>query len=62
MLGGLLLENRLWFELADKLAENDFYRADHRLIFRAIGELIGRQQTLRFRHAVRTSAQPGPTR
>jgi len=41
VLGGLLLENRLWFELADKLGEHDFYRADHRMIFTAIREIIG---------------------
>ena len=41
VLGGLLLNNALYFELADKLAEADFYRADHQLIYRAIGELIG---------------------
>jgi replicative DNA helicase len=40
VLGGLLLDNRLFFELADKLFEEDFYRADHRLIFRAITELV----------------------
>ncbi len=41
VLGGLLLENRLWFDLADKLTEDDFYRADHRLIFSAIREIAG---------------------
>jgi len=41
VLGGLLLNNALYFELADKLSEADFYRADHQLIYRAIGELVG---------------------
>jgi replicative DNA helicase len=41
VLGGLLLNNALYFELADKLSEGDFYRADHQLLFRGIGELIG---------------------
>jgi len=41
VLGGLLLNNALYFELADKLFEADFYRADHQLVFRGIGELIG---------------------
>jgi replicative DNA helicase len=41
VLGGLMLNNKLYFELADKLAEADFYRADHQLVYRGIGELIG---------------------
>ncbi|MGQ0587381.1 MAG: replicative DNA helicase [Gammaproteobacteria bacterium] len=41
VLGGLLLNNALYYELADKLAEGDFYRADHQAIYRGIGELIG---------------------
>lgn len=41
VLGGLLLNNALYFELADKLGEADFYRADHQLIYRAIGEIVG---------------------
>jgi replicative DNA helicase len=40
VLGGLLLDNRAWNELADRLAEADFYRADHQLLYRAITELI----------------------
>ena len=39
VLGGLMLDERAWERIADKLGENDFYRKDHRLIFRAIGEL-----------------------
>jgi replicative DNA helicase len=41
VLGGLLLNNALYFELADKLVEADFYRADHQRLFRGIAELIG---------------------
>lgn len=41
VLGGLMLDNRAWHELADKLSAEDFYREDHQRIFRAIGELIG---------------------
>ena len=41
VLGGLMLDNRAWNELADRLAETDFYRADHGLIYRAICDLIG---------------------
>ncbi|SEQ78002.1 replicative DNA helicase [Solimonas aquatica] len=39
VLGGLMLENRWWDDLADKLGADDFYREDHRLIFTAIAEL-----------------------
>jgi len=39
VLGGLMLDERAWERIADKLGEHDFYRKDHRLIFRAIGDL-----------------------
>jgi len=39
VLGGLMLDERAWERIADKLNEDDFYRKDHRLIYRAIGEL-----------------------
>ncbi|PWV66025.1 DnaB-like helicase N-terminal domain-containing protein, partial [Plasticicumulans acidivorans] len=36
VLGGLLLDNAAWDHVADRVGEEDFYRADHRLIFRAV--------------------------
>ena len=39
VLGGLMLDNATWDQVADRLDEYDFYRADHRLIFRAIRRL-----------------------
>ena len=39
VLGGLLLSTRAWDQVADVLTEADFYRKDHRMIFRAIHEL-----------------------
>ncbi|MBL8250784.1 MAG: replicative DNA helicase, partial [Candidatus Competibacter sp.] len=39
VLGGLMLDNSVWDQIADRLDENDFYRGDHRLIFRAIRRL-----------------------
>jgi len=39
VLGGLMLDERAWERIADKLTEDDFYRKDHRLIYRAIGDL-----------------------
>ena len=42
VLGGLMLENGAWDQIADRVAEEDFYRHDHRLIFRAIADLAER--------------------
>jgi replicative DNA helicase len=42
MLGGLLLDNRAWDQIADLVTETDFYRREHRLIFTAAGKLIER--------------------
>ena len=42
VLGGLMLENSAWDQIADVVSEDDFYRRDHRLIFRAITELAAR--------------------
>ncbi len=36
VLGGLMLENSAWDQIADKVVEIDFYRREHQLIFRAI--------------------------
>ncbi len=40
VLGGLLLNNTAWDRVADFISESDFYRADHRLIYRHITKLI----------------------
>lgn len=39
VLGGLLLAPEAWDRIVDRLTEADFYRHDHRVIFRAIAEL-----------------------
>ncbi len=36
VLGGLLIDSEAWDRVCDILTEQDFYRRDHRLIFRAI--------------------------
>ena len=41
-LGGLLLDNHAWDKIGDLLREEDFYRADHRLIWKHISKLIER--------------------
>lgn len=39
VLGGLMIDNPAWDQVADLISEDDFYRRDHRLIFRAIFRL-----------------------
>ncbi|PKM35300.1 MAG: replicative DNA helicase, partial [Gammaproteobacteria bacterium HGW-Gammaproteobacteria-10] len=43
VLGGLMLDNQTWDSIADKVVEGDFYRKDHRMIFRAIEKLAEKQ-------------------
>ncbi|MCX7172430.1 MAG: replicative DNA helicase, partial [Proteobacteria bacterium] len=40
LLGGLLLDNSAWDRIADIVNETDFYRDDHRRIFRRIRQLV----------------------
>jgi len=40
LLGGLMLENNAYDRIADILTEDDFYRHEHKLIYRAISALI----------------------
>ncbi|WP_171165940.1 replicative DNA helicase [Usitatibacter palustris] len=40
VLGGLLLSNPAWDRIGDVLSEPDFYRHDHRLIWRVITRLV----------------------
>ncbi|MBA2491711.1 MAG: replicative DNA helicase [Gammaproteobacteria bacterium] len=44
VLGGLMLDNNAWDQIADRIGEEDFYLADHRAVFVAIRELADRQQ------------------
>lgn len=46
VLGGLLLENSAWDKVADVVTEHDFYRQDHRLIFRSIAVLAEKDEPL----------------
>jgi len=46
VLGGLMLDNSTWDTVADRITEEDFYRRDHRLIFRAISQLAEQNQPL----------------
>ena len=40
VLGGLMLDPNAFDRIADALNEDDFYRRDHQLIYRAIRELV----------------------
>jgi replicative DNA helicase len=40
VLGGLLLDNSAWDRAGDLLTDSDFYRYEHKTIYRAIGELV----------------------
>jgi len=44
VLGGLMLAPEAYDRVADLLVERDFYRRDHQLIYRAIGELAQRDK------------------
>lgn len=39
VIGGLMLDNDVWDQVADVILPSDFYRQDHRLIFDAIAKL-----------------------
>lgn len=39
VLGGLMLDNAAWDQVADRITKADFYRADHQLVFQAICQL-----------------------
>ncbi len=44
VLGALMLDESAWERVADKVSEDDFYREEHRVIYRAIGDLAGKNQ------------------
>ncbi len=44
VLGGLMLDNSAWDTVADLVTEGDFYRHDHRLIFRAVSTLCAHSE------------------
>jgi len=46
VLGGIMLDNRAWDLIADRVREADFYRYDHRLIYRAMAKLSEQSKPL----------------
>ena len=46
VLGGLMMNNNAWEIVEELLVEDDFYRRDHRLIFRSMSTLANSQSPL----------------
>ena len=46
VLGGLMLENSAWDQVADRVGEHDFYSREHQLIFRAMCALYENNQAI----------------
>ena len=46
VLGGLMLNNEAWDDVADRIASRDFYWPKHRFIFEAMALLAGENQPL----------------
>lgn len=44
ILGGLMLENQVWDAVSTKLTETDFYRTEHRILYRAMMGLANKSQ------------------
>ncbi len=46
VLGGLMLRNEAWFDVADVIAPKDFYRPQHQIIYEAMTELANDNEPL----------------
>lgn len=46
VIGGLMIANNAWDGVAEIISENDFYRPEHRLIFRCMAQLVGTEQPI----------------
>lgn len=46
VLGGLMLDNNAWDTVSETVTETDFYRRDHRLIFRTMERLVANHQPI----------------
>ncbi|KTD70419.1 replicative DNA helicase [Legionella steelei] len=44
IIGGLMLDNQVWDKVSNKLCEADFYRTEHRILFRSIANLVKKDQ------------------
>jgi replicative DNA helicase len=46
VLGGLMLDNRTWDQIIDRVREHDFYRHEHKLIYRVMARLTEQNKPL----------------
>ena len=46
VLGGLMLDDNAWDAVSERVSSQDFYRSDHRMIFRCMADLVERNQPL----------------
>lgn len=46
VLGGLMLDNEAWEHVIERINEDDFYRSEHRLIFRVISTLANQNKPI----------------
>ena len=46
VLGGVLLDDNAWDAVSERVSAEDFYRSDHRIVFRCMAELVERNQPL----------------
>jgi replicative DNA helicase len=44
VLGALMMDNKTWDRVVDRLSESDFYRENHRILYRSIVEMARRNQ------------------
>lgn len=44
IIGGLMLDNQVWDKISSKLCEADFYRAEHKILYRSIAALSKKNQ------------------
>jgi replicative DNA helicase len=42
IIGGVMLDNQAWDKIGAKLCEDDFYRTEHRILFRSISDLANK--------------------
>src|SRR5690554_7206567 len=44
VLGSLMLDEKAWEAVSERIIDNDFYQQNHRLIYRAIEQLVAEEQ------------------
>lgn len=44
IVGGLMLDNQVWDKISTKLCEADFYRTEHRILYKSIAALAKKEQ------------------